>query len=169
VQSETKMNNHNRSWTADIIYVLWNVSGRMHMNQLVQRLRNIRKETKSLEQLTPIVQSVLNNHTSQSHVWAKNGSRPEDDLFFSPGGKGTGEWALHKDRAAAWLKARGLPLDPVESLATDIARELVRQAVTAKNLDQKEWTESRIAEAAKALLDAQGKDGKIITIARGQF
>lgn len=58
--------------------------------------------------------------------------------------------------------------DPVMTLAMNVARELVRQAVKAKGLDQDEWPASRISQAAKALLDRQGDDGKIITSARKQ-
>lgn len=54
------------------------------------------------------------------------------------------------------------------TLAMNVARELVRQAVKAKGLDQDEWPASRISQAAKALLDRQGDDGKIITSARKQ-
>jgi hypothetical protein len=58
--------------------------------------------------------------------------------------------------------------DPVMTLAMNIARELVRQAIKTKGLDNDEWPASRISQAAKALLDSQGEDGKIITIARRQ-
>jgi hypothetical protein len=33
----------------------------------------------------------------------------EDELFYSPKGKHSGTWALNRDKAAAWLKARELP------------------------------------------------------------
>jgi hypothetical protein len=55
---------------------------------------------------TETVQSTLNHHTSQSKVWDKN---PENDLFYSPKGKGSGTWAVHQDKAIAWLKTRSLP------------------------------------------------------------
>jgi hypothetical protein len=52
------------------------------------------------------IQSVLNNYTSQSLVFRKAGKTPEDDLFYSPKGKGSGTWALHSERAALWLQRR---------------------------------------------------------------
>jgi hypothetical protein len=52
------------------------------------------------------IQSVLNNYTSQSLVFQKAGKGTEDDLFYSPKGKGSGTWALHTDRANAWLKRK---------------------------------------------------------------
>jgi hypothetical protein len=58
--------------------------------------------------------------------------------------------------------------DPVMTLAMNIARELVRQAIKTKGLDQEEWPASRISQAAKALIDNQGENGKILATARRQ-
>jgi hypothetical protein len=58
--------------------------------------------------------------------------------------------------------------DPVMTLALNIARELVRQAVKAKALDPELWPAGRISTTAKALLDQQGEDGAIISTARKQ-
>lgn len=58
--------------------------------------------------------------------------------------------------------------DPVMTLAMGIAREMVRNAIKAKNLPTDDWPPSRISQMAKALLDSQGEDGKIISTARAQ-
>ena len=58
--------------------------------------------------------------------------------------------------------------DPVMTLAMNVAREVVRNAIKLKNLDQEEWPATRISSAAKALLDSQGDDGKILQTARKQ-
>ena len=58
--------------------------------------------------------------------------------------------------------------DPVMTLAMNIAREMVRAAVKGKGLDQDDWPASRVSQAAKALLDSQGEDGKLIQTARRQ-
>jgi hypothetical protein len=50
----------------------------------------------------------------------------------------------------------------------NIAREMVRQAIKLKNLPDEEWPASRISQAAKALIESQGEDGKIVTTARRQ-
>ena len=162
-----------RTWTADIIRVLWAASPYMlTREELARRLWVLRKNAgfKPPKAFIETVQSTLNHHTSQSKVWAKNGSRPEDDLFYSPRGKGSGTWAVHRDRAADWLEDKGFPRDTgstsVTVLAMDVARELVRQAIKTKDLDIKEWPATRITEAAKVLLDSQGENGKIITTAR---
>lgn len=58
--------------------------------------------------------------------------------------------------------------DPVMTLAMNYARGVVRQAIKSRNLSEDEWPASRISQAAKALLDTQGEDGKIIQTARAQ-
>jgi hypothetical protein len=59
--------------------------------------------------------------------------------------------------------------DPVMTLAMNSAREIIRGAIKAKGLDVDEWPASRISQAAKAILDSQGEDGKIISSARKQI
>ena len=53
------------------------------------------------------VQSVLNQHTSQSKVFRKKNKRANDDLFYSPKGKHSGTWALRSnERARKWVKRK---------------------------------------------------------------
>jgi 7,8-dihydro-6-hydroxymethylpterin-pyrophosphokinase len=52
------------------------------------------------------IQSVLNSYTSQSSVFQKAGRSQDDDLFYSPKGKGSGTWAVHSERAKAWVKRK---------------------------------------------------------------
>jgi len=52
------------------------------------------------------IQSAYNQHSVDSAEWRKRGSKAETGLFFSPGGKGSGKWAVNQDRAAAWLRSR---------------------------------------------------------------
>lgn len=59
--------------------------------------------------------------------------------------------------------------DPVMTTAMNIAREMVRNALREKNIDQEQWPASKVTQAAKALLDMQGEDGKILSIARKQI
>jgi hypothetical protein len=56
--------------------------------------------------------------------------------------------------------------DPVMTLAMNAARELIRQAIKVKGLDQDDWPAGKISTAAKALLDSQGENGKILQTAR---
>lgn len=58
--------------------------------------------------------------------------------------------------------------DPVMTFAMNVARELIRNVIKAKNMNLEEWPPSRVSQAARALIDSQGEDGKIITTARRQ-
>lgn len=52
------------------------------------------------------VQSVYNRHCVDSSVFIKRKAPLSEGLFHSPGGKGSGTWAVHSERAAAWLKTK---------------------------------------------------------------
>lgn len=54
------------------------------------------------------------------------------------------------------------------TLAMNISREMVRMAIKSKGLNLEDWPASRISTAARALLESQGDDGKIISTARRQ-
>lgn len=58
--------------------------------------------------------------------------------------------------------------DPVMTLAMNVARELVRTAIKQKNLNSDDWPASKISQAAKAILEQQGENGKIVAMARKQ-
>jgi hypothetical protein len=96
-----------RPWVGDMIRVLWNRS-LTSMQQLTDELWAMRSPAglPMPRKFVHTVQSFLNQHTSQSTRW--NG-KTEDDLFYSPEGKGSGTWAVHHDTAEAWLKRHQLP------------------------------------------------------------
>ncbi len=52
------------------------------------------------------VQSVYNRHCVDSLVFIKRKTPLSEGLFHSPGGKGSGTWAVHSERAAAWLRTK---------------------------------------------------------------
>lgn len=52
------------------------------------------------------VQSVYNRHCVDSLVFIKRKARLSEGLFHSPGGKGSGIWAVHSERAAAWFTTK---------------------------------------------------------------
>jgi hypothetical protein len=95
-----------RPWVHDIIRAL--MGGWLTKDQLDRTLWSMRDSSglNMPKEFSRTVQSFLNRHTSQSSRW--NG-KPETDLFYSPKGKRSGTWAVHRDRAVAWLKARQLP------------------------------------------------------------
>jgi hypothetical protein len=59
--------------------------------------------------------------------------------------------------------------DPVMTLAMNSAREIIRSVIKTKGLDADDWPAARVSQAAKALIDSQGEDGKIISAARKQI
>lgn len=99
---------HDRPWTYDIIRVLWGNRALISMDRLCHELWAKRNPSglPMPKEFRSTVQSALNKHTRQSSEWSGN---PEDDLFYSPQGKGSGTWAVHQDRAVAWLKSHELP------------------------------------------------------------
>jgi hypothetical protein len=100
-----------RPWVRDIIRVLWGTKSWISKDRLDRELWALREPSglNMPENFSRTVQSFLNHHTSQSKVWQQNGAKPEDDLFYSLKGKFSGTWAVHRDRAVAWLKQRSLP------------------------------------------------------------
>ncbi len=52
------------------------------------------------------IYNILSRHSAQSASFRQRGATPAQDLFFSPEGKGSGTWAVHRARAEAWLNRR---------------------------------------------------------------
>jgi hypothetical protein len=95
-----------RPWVYDIIRALWGRSSGVDLQQLYRDVWSIREPSglKMPKRFEEALRSSLNHHTSQSSRW--NG-KPEDDLFYSPRGRGT--WAVRRDRAVSWLRRHDLP------------------------------------------------------------
>ncbi len=108
--SELKQSRRDRPWVRDLIAVLGPRTTGIDMDELVRTLWQMREKTLPMPKaFRNTVQSRLNHYTRQSAVYWSKSARPEDDLFYSPKGKGSGTWAVHRDRAAAWLKRKNLP------------------------------------------------------------
>ena len=106
-----KLKNEN-PWVLHLIKVLWkypNGLARLTAVEWIQKSRAAKglPEPKKFEET---VQSAFQHHSSLYAEFAQRGGKPEDDLFYPVGDKGSGKWALHRDVAIAWLRARGLPL-----------------------------------------------------------
>ncbi|HEX4370356.1 MAG TPA: hypothetical protein VH019_03330 [Rhizomicrobium sp.] len=52
------------------------------------------------------VQSSYNHYSQDSEMFKKRGAPSGEGLFYSPTGKGSGRWAVHPERALAWLKTK---------------------------------------------------------------
>jgi hypothetical protein len=99
-----------RPWVRDIIAVLYPRPNGIRIERLVDELWAMREKSLPMpEKFRDTVQSRLNHYTSQSLIFSGRNAGPEDDLFYSPQGKGSGTWAVHRERAIAWLKRKGLP------------------------------------------------------------
>lgn len=97
-------------WTLYLIKALWGLPNGLSRLTAIDRVGRMRAEVPDLpevEDLDRTVQSTFNHHSSQSAVFTRKRRPPEDDLFYSPLGKGSGKWAVHRDRAVAWLKRNG--------------------------------------------------------------
>lgn len=108
---EQKKLRRKRPWTYDIIRVLKPCPFGLRIEKLERELWELRNgELPMPKEFRNTIQSTLNHHTSQSEVFKTKQRAVEDDLFFSPGGKGSGTWAVHHDHAIAWLKKKNLSL-----------------------------------------------------------
>src|SRR5262245_45592392 len=95
-----------------LIKVLWPYRYGLRRADVIERIWALR-EPKGLpmpKNFGETIQSSFNHHTSQSAEFIKRGTGSEEDLFFSPKGKGSGIWAVHPDRAEAWLKRKQLEI-----------------------------------------------------------
>ncbi len=98
-----------RPWIRDIIAVLAPHPNGLSMSQLLAALWAMRGPALPMpEPFINTLQNRLSRYTAQSNMfWHKN-PQPENNLFYSPGGKGSGTWALHRDKVADWLLHHGL-------------------------------------------------------------
>jgi len=49
------------------------------------------------------IQSAFNGHHQGSSEFSRRGRRLEDAFFYPVGGKGSGIWAMDRDKAQVWL------------------------------------------------------------------
>ena len=82
----------------------------MRMDDLCSELWHLRKPSgiNMPRAFRKTIQSILNQHTAQSSVWRDLGAKQDDNLFYSPRGKGSGTWAVYRDRAEEWIRSRRL-------------------------------------------------------------
>lgn len=79
----------------------------LHIEQLEKVLWKARRtELPVPKNLRAAIYGKLSMYTSQSMAFRQKRKAYKDDLFFSPGGKGSGVWAVHRERAEAWLNGR---------------------------------------------------------------
>jgi hypothetical protein len=73
---------------------------------VIERIYNMRHPSglNMPKKFEDTVQSAYNHYCSQSLVVQKRGGKPEEELFYQVGGKGSGVWAVRRERAREWLR-----------------------------------------------------------------
>jgi hypothetical protein len=99
---------HSHPYVADLIRVLLPFSNGLRRSMVMHELKKRRKKDglpipPSFEES---VQSSYNQHSVDSSVFRKRKAPDSEGLFYSPDGKGSGRWAVNRERAGAWLRAR---------------------------------------------------------------
>ena len=75
-------------------------------------MRGIRKYREAAglpipQRMEDAVERVFRNHCADAEKFKKRDTAPDTALFHWPQGKLGGVWAVHADRAEAWLKTEG--------------------------------------------------------------
>jgi len=96
------------SYVADLIRVLLPRENglRRHMVLHILERQRHRDGLAIPAKFEEAVQSSYNHYSVDSSVFKKRNAPLEEGLFFSPEGKGSGRWAVNRERAEAWIKAR---------------------------------------------------------------
>jgi len=95
----------NKIWLREMIRILSSRLLGMHVEQLELAVWASRyPATPMPKRFHKLIQIILSQHSAQSVVFHQRKGRAADDLFYSPAGKGSGTWAVHKAKAEAWLK-----------------------------------------------------------------
>jgi hypothetical protein len=93
-----------------IIRVLWAYKKGLRRTDVIYRVWGLRNSTALPipKKFDATVQSALNNHNEASSEFQRRSGKLEDALLYPFGGKGSGIWAIHHDRAEAWLRRKAL-------------------------------------------------------------
>jgi hypothetical protein len=107
-QATTKLRLRN-PYALHLIKILWPYQFGVSRMIAIQDIWRLRSPTalpmpKKFEQT---VQSAFQQHASESKVFR---GAPNEDLFFWPEGKGTGKWAVRRNKVEPWLRQKKLEL-----------------------------------------------------------
>jgi hypothetical protein len=118
MKSDTKIS------VEELIQLLFDCPTGLHIEQLEQTLWKARQPNEPVpKNFRSYIYGTLSLHSSQTLVFRQKRKAESQDLFFSPDGKGSGTWAVHRGRAEAWLrrKAMLLPQHSGQNSAVHIA------------------------------------------------
>jgi hypothetical protein len=96
-----------------LIQVLWPFAERgLLRRHAIERVWRLRHDAgiKMPDAFTATVQSAYNNHCEDSDVFIRRNANLKNALFYPVGRKGSGRWAVHRDRAETWLQQKKLEI-----------------------------------------------------------
>ena len=101
-----------RLYLFDLVRVLRPHVAGLRRWSVMNKIRSYREAAGFLihHRMEDTVERLYRNHCADAEIFKKRGAAPDTALFFSPQGKPGGIWAVHSDRADAWLKREGFEL-----------------------------------------------------------
>jgi hypothetical protein len=97
-------------WVLDLIKELWPHENGLHRSHVIKALEK-RRDASGLptpKTFEATVQSAYNRYSRDSTALVRKNRSSSEDLFYSPMGKYSGNWAVDRVRAAAWMTARNI-------------------------------------------------------------
>jgi hypothetical protein len=107
-KAESKKIRRENPYVLDLIKVLWRYKAGFGRTYVIDRIWELRqsKDLPMPKTFESTVQSAFNSHCEDSTVFRKRDVGPEQALFYSVGGKGSGRWAVHHQRAKEWVSKK---------------------------------------------------------------
>jgi hypothetical protein len=106
---ETRKLRNENPHVMHLIRILWPFAEggliRRYAIERVWRLRN-GVGVRMPKEFEAAVQSAFNNYCEKSDVFVRRNAKVEEALFYPVGRKGSGRWAVDRNRAEAWLKKK---------------------------------------------------------------
>jgi hypothetical protein len=111
--AEAKQLKNENPYVLQLIRVLWPFGerglARRHVIERVWRLRN-EIGVAMPKAFGATVQSAYNHHCEHSDVFVARNVSLDEALFYPVGRKGSGQWAINRNRAETWLRRKSLGL-----------------------------------------------------------
>lgn len=109
--SEQK-NQADRLYLLDLVRVLRPHAAGLRRWSVMHKIRAYREAAGSPvgDRMEDAIERLFRNHCADAEKFKRRDTAPDTALFFWPQGKPGGVWAVHPDRADAWLKREGFEL-----------------------------------------------------------
>ena len=98
------------TYVEDLIEVLLPYEDGLDRQQVLAKLETLRRDRghRIRPKFVQTAQKAYESRCVGYESFDKTGWPESEALFFSPGGKGSGVWAVNSERARAWLRKRGV-------------------------------------------------------------